>query len=38
MYDVEAEISNGGIFELPFERFLVENLIWKKIELQKPKQ
>ena len=35
MYDVEAELSNGGIFKLPFERFLVENSIWKKkVELQ----
>lgn len=26
MYDEEAELSSGGIFELVYERFVVKNL------------
>ena len=26
MYDEEAELSNGGIFELVYERFVMKNL------------
>ena len=26
MYDGEAELSNGGIFELVYERFVMKNL------------
>ncbi len=39
MYDEEAELSSGGIFELVYERFVVKNLTQREswtLNIEKP--